>query len=945
MKKKFLAVALAFFCFFAFQATAQTSLLKVKVTDENNLNLPGAVVRVINTQITTVTDLTGTAYLYKIPVGTQEIEVAYIGYATLKRKIELTATTIEITISLQSGVSLLKGVVVLGDRLKGQAKALNQQKNAGNIVNVISADQIGRFPDANIGDAIKRIAGVTMQNDQGEARDIIIRGMAPQLNSVTLNGDRIPSAEGDNRKVQMDLIPSDMVQTVEVSKTLTPDMDADAIGGSVNLVTRSAPNKLRLSGTASYGNNPIRDGIIGNISLVAGGRMLKNVLGLVASVTLNSNQFGSDNVEAVWLQTSSGTPYVGEHDVRRYDVRRMRRSFNLNGDIKLSKNNTINFSTIYNWRDDWENRYRLRVTGITPQTDGTFRGEIRRQTKGGIGGNRVQNTRLEEQIVKKNSINGTHVILRTITIDWSTSFAQASEFRPNERYLEYNATNQILNMDITNPERPNVTPVNRVNANSFGFRRLTEQVGETIEKDWNSKLNIKIPIELFKDKKTVLKFGGRYSSKEKNRLNDFYRYALNAQSTPIYNASGVRMAGIPVSNQTIGNYQVGNQYVLDSFPNAKFLGSINLNQLGQFNVTRRFEEFLALNYNAKEFISAGYISINQEITKKLSVIFGARVEKTSINYTGNIVVDETTLRGDASVSNNYTNFLPSLNVKYDYDNNTVFRAAITTAIARPGYYELVPFRNINTADKTIFVGNATLKATTSTNIDLMAEKYFKTIGIISGGVFYKQLKNFIYTYTTNTYTSNNYDSEFKPTTAADNPILPGENWVYGQSRNGESVDVYGFEISYQRQLDFLPGFWKGFGIYTNYTYTKSAADGIFNSDGVKRSGLALPGTAPHIFNASLSFENKKFIARLSGNFTAAYLDEVGSTGFEDRFYDKQFFLDFNTSYAITPKTRAFLEVNNITNQPLRYYSGAKERTSQIEFYRSRWNAGIKFDIY
>ena len=509
MKKKFLAVALAFFCFYAIQASAQTSLLKVKVTDENNLNLPGAVVRVLNTQITTVTDLTGTAYLYKIPVGTQEIEVAYIGYATLKRKIELTATTIEITISLQSGVSLLKGIVVLGDRLKGQAKALNQQKNSGNIVNVISADQIGRFPDANIGDAIKRIAGVTMQNDQGEARDIIIRGMAPQLNSVTLNGDRIPSAEGDNRKVQMDLIPSDMVQTVEVSKTLTPDMDADAIGGSVNLVTRSAPNKLRLSGTASYGNNPIRDGIIGNISLVAGGRMLKNVLGLVASVTLNSNQFGSDNVEAVWLQTANGTPYVGEHDVRRYDVRRMRRSFNLNGDIKINKKNTINFSTIYNWRDDWENRYRLRATGITPQADGTFRGEIRRQTKGGIGGNRIQNARLEEQIVKKNSINGTHIILRTITIDWSTSFAQASENRPNERYLEYNATNQLLTMDIADPSRPHVFPTTRVNANSFGFRRFTEQVGETVEKDWNSKINIKIPLQIFKDKKTLVKVGAR----------------------------------------------------------------------------------------------------------------------------------------------------------------------------------------------------------------------------------------------------------------------------------------------------------------------------------------------------------------------------------------------------------------------------------------------------
>src|SRR5690606_41478096 len=114
------------------------------------------------------------------------------------------------------------------------------------IANVISADQIGRFPDANVGDALKRVAGITMQNDQGEARNIIIRGMAPYLNSVTLNGDRIPSAEGDNRNVQMDLIPSDMISTIQVNKTLTPDMDADAIGGSVNLILRAVPNGERI---------------------------------------------------------------------------------------------------------------------------------------------------------------------------------------------------------------------------------------------------------------------------------------------------------------------------------------------------------------------------------------------------------------------------------------------------------------------------------------------------------------------------------------------------------------------------------------------------------------------------------------------------------------------------------------------------------------------------
>ena len=149
--------------------------------------------------------------------------------------------------------------MVVGDILKGQAKALNQQKHNKNIGNVISSDQVGRFPDANVGDALKRVPGVTMQNDQGEARNIIIRGLAPSLNSVTLNGDRIPSAEGDNRNVQMDLIPSDMISTIEVSKTLTPDMDADAIGGSVNLITRPTPNGERISATIAGGYLPIRD--------------------------------------------------------------------------------------------------------------------------------------------------------------------------------------------------------------------------------------------------------------------------------------------------------------------------------------------------------------------------------------------------------------------------------------------------------------------------------------------------------------------------------------------------------------------------------------------------------------------------------------------------------------------------------------------------------------
>src|SRR5690606_7697816 len=173
----------------------------------------------------------------------------------------------------------------------------------------------------------------------------------------------------------------------------------------------------------------------------------------------------------------------------------------------------------------------------------------------------------------------------------------------------------------------------------------------------------------------------------------------------------------------------------------------------------------------------------------------------------------------------------------------------------------------------------------------------------------------------------------------------GANWKLTQTRNGESVDVYGFEVAAQRQLDFLPSkFLRGFGVYANYTYTKSAAKGISNEDGDFREDITLPGTSPHMLNGSLSWENKKFLARLSLNYTAAYLDELGESDFSDAYYDKQLFLDANASYKVTPALRIFAEANNLTNQPLRYYQGVATRTMQTEYYRPRYTLGIKFDL-
>ncbi|PIX13611.1 MAG: TonB-dependent receptor, partial [Flavobacteriaceae bacterium CG_4_8_14_3_um_filter_31_8] len=327
------------------------------IENESNFSLPGATIKLAGTNNYTTSDSNGDFEFLNVKEGTYQIEIYYIGYQKFSQEVNVeTGKNIKVSLKLISGTEQLGEIVIMGDRLKGQAKAINTQKTNQNITNVISSDQVGRFPDANIGDALKRVPGITMQNDQGEARNIIIRGLAPSLNSVTLNGSRIPSAEGDNRNVQMDLIPADMISTIEVNKTLTSDMDADAIGGSVNLVTRATPNKQRISGTLAGGYSPIREHGNYTAGFVYGDRFLNNKLGVVFSSSYNNNIFGSDNVEAAWVKGRKDQVYIEEYDIRKYDVQRIRNSFSLATDYKFNDSNSINFNAIYNFRDDLENR-------------------------------------------------------------------------------------------------------------------------------------------------------------------------------------------------------------------------------------------------------------------------------------------------------------------------------------------------------------------------------------------------------------------------------------------------------------------------------------------------------------------------------------------------------------------------------------------------------------
>ena len=926
---------------------SQTGNIQGTINDENGISVPGATILIEDLKKGVVSDFDGKFTMVNIPEGNHTLLIEYLGYADFEQEVTInTSQTTAVNITLLSQNTELDEVEVTGYTLGGQARALNIQKNKQNITNIVSTDQIGKFPDANVGDAVKRIPGITMQVDQGEARNIIIRGLSPQLNSVTLNGSRIPSAEGDNRNVQMDLIPSDMIQTIEVNKAVTPDMDADALGGSVNLITRTSPQGFRFSGTLGSGLNFITDKRIINGSFLLGDRTENDKFGWMISASVNDNDFGSDNVEAEWedefeynafddednLEEVAVNPYAKVNEIREYLVQRVRRSFSANLDYKFNENNSIYLKTIYNWRDDRENRFRLEQEILDGEdiepgdftVDGSgnltsFPVEAKRQTKGGISGGRNDNARLEDQRMQNYSLGGEHLV-NNLQIDWMTSYAQASEERLSERYLEYeNEYRVAYNNDS---EYPLYVPANAEDSDfrNFEFGELTEENQYTEEKDFNAFLNFELPLNLFEQDNGFLKFGLRGRFKNKNRENGFKEYSPEGAEFEF-------LGGIPTRDYSDSDFNAGSRYMVGSFATAEFLGALDLNNTSLFEGEDLPEEYLTANFDVDENVYAGYIMTNQNITEKLSILVGVRLENTKINSTGNEIIfnEDGDFEGSNEVKgeNSYTNVLPGIHLKYDISKNTILRFAWTNTIARPNYVDLVPFREINNEDEEIVLGNSELDPATSMNFDLMAEHYFKSVGIISGGMFYKDIKDFTYVF--------QYEDE-------------NEYEVY-QPFNGDDASVLGFEVALQRQLDFLPGFAKNFSIYLNYTHLSSDANGIRNEDGEERDDLDLPNTAPNMFNASFGYADKRMNLRISGNYSDAYIDEIGGRAFEDRYYDEQFFLDFNASVVINKNWSLYASLNNITNQPLRYYQGESNRTMQMEYYDKRLTFGLKYDLF
>jgi len=903
------------------EAAQVTGSFTGRVLDEDHLPLPGANILVPALNTGAATDKNGEFRLSPLPTGRYAVLVRYIGFQTVTDTVEITpgaSTTLNVV--MMSGVVELDEVLVVGERLRGQARALNQQKENFNITNVVSADQIGRFPDQNIGDALKRIPGITVNYNQGEARYANIRGAGPGLSAVSIDGDRAPSADPETQAVQLDLIPAEMIQSIKVSKTVTPDMDGDAIGGSVNLITRQAPYLRRLSLAVGSGYNPLSGSPRIQGSFVLGNRFVDEKLGVVLSGSWDDNHLGSHNSEGIWRIHDHGAVLPQQWDVRLYTIRRLRRSFSAAADYRVSNEHRYFINFLYNHRDDWENRVRLRYlpgemdeNGLAEKTD------IRRQTKGGPGWGRNNNARLEDQRTVKIQLKGKHNFGDWLQAEWSVSLANASEDRPNERHISWEAKNVPVTVNLSDPRTPYF--YEQTSYKDFKPEEISEEFQTSRERNLYYKIDLDLPLIKKGPCKSTFFTGGKIKVKSKSRDMLFNRIRLTRAGKKFFDD----MADFPLTGFNDRHFLAGD-YTPGSFTSYDYLGSLDFSDTTLFNIDDDKDKYIAANYNADEDVSAAYLLLEQNLGKHVEIKIGMRAEKTSIAYRGFVWNEKENTALPKRGADSYVNLLPGLHLKYEPNNKVTIRAAWTNTVSRPNYYDLVPYRGVDRGGEVLRRGNPLLQPTVSRNFDFMIERYFKTIGIVSMGAFHKILHRFIYMQKKYGY----FD-----------PLTEEIYDEYYQPRNGGDAVLSGLEFAFQRQLDFLPGLLSNLGLYANYTFTTSRA----NSPNLPK-GTPLPGAAPHILNLNVSYETQKIAAGLSFSATSPYIDpdEVDLTPGLERYYDKVRYLDFNLSWKFRPDIRAYLEAQNLLNQPLRYYAGSPERTAQQEFYSYRLQFGIKYSI-
>jgi TonB-dependent receptor len=896
-----------------------------RVTDADSKEyLPGANVMLKGTGFGASSDRNGIFRIANVPAGDYEMVVRYIGYEEQTVSLTVPASgSLTKDVALKSGVVQLSGVVINGLRV-GQNKALNIQKTSDNILNVVSSEQMLRLPDLNTAEILQRIPGISIVRDQGEGRYVQIRGTDARLTSVSVNGEKIIAPDAGQRYVGMDVISASQAASIEVSKTVTPDMDGDAVGGAVNIKTKSAfdSEKPFVNVTAGSGTSAILGKTLWQGGFTFGTKFGPDgVWGIAITGNYDNWQRENWDLETTWdVKTIGGVtiPQVlTDMDLRNYHVSRERFNFAGNLDYQPGGNNSYFIRGMFNNRDDYEYRRSLYVR----PSKGTF------TTQTDITKAKLYTTlkdRLERQNIFALSAGAIHK-MGNLNLDYTVAYNEGGTQKHAETDPQFvMITTPNMTLDLSNPSRPQYSitstgaTFDQYNPDNYKMDQIKLNNDDATDRDYMGGVNFKYDFKLA-DHPSALKFGAKVHIREKVKTQDRWVYNWKGSS----NLLMTQFTGEDASIYD-GMYKIGR--VIDGDKNRSFFQAQKDVATGFMAKNGTWDHINSegASFTADENTMA-YYAMNTWNIDDLMIIAGVRHEFTDVSNTsykillgaGGTYLSTTKVDGNL----NYNNFLPSLQVRYKLTPMSNIRASYTNTLARPNFFDIVPYQQVDVDNLLVTQGNATLTPTTATNLDLLAEQYFQGGGLVTAGVFYKKLNDIIFTQTTKIAGG------------------PYDGYWLTQPVNGGSSTLIGFEFNFETQLRFLPGFLDGLGIGANYAYTHSTAD-----VGNRLTRSELPGQAANVANLVVSYEKFGFSGRYSIGYNGKFVEAVGIDAQRDRIYKEHMQMDFSASQDLVYGLQVYFEWINLNKEPMIYYQGDESHPLQQEWYSWWMHFGLKFKI-
>ena len=896
----------------AVSAPALAADLRGRVVDGAGVPLPGASVEVGDRAVTAGPD--GRFSLTGLPAGAADVTVTYVGFGARTQPVTLGDAAAELTLTL-SPVNEVTEVVV--SARAAERRSLQVKKVADNFVEALYANDVGKLPDQNVAEAVRRLPGVSVANDQGEGRYVIIRGVDPRYVNVTLNGQTAAAPEPDNRQVKLDDIPSAMIGSVKVIKSLTADLDASAIAGQVDIVTLSAFDRHGTFGSlrGDYGRFDLNDKHPYETDAQLGGTFGPDgQFGAVVSANYSKRPVESQNVAGASWTTANGNPIPADFDSRDYNLVRERTGFVGNFDWRPTDDVQLYLRSSYSKFTDHENRdrFRLPIAGTIVSTSATT-GSFTKAT-----GTRYVRRRDEDDNTKTASVGG-RFNLPVGHLDVDAAYSRAEKTDPLRSEYQFATGKTMAGTYDTSEVLFQVTPTaTAYDPAQYVFKSVNYDRREAVEELKQARADYSYPLAMAGEG-SELKVGAKLIDRSKTNDREYETY--DPGPTPFTLAA----LNPPTLDSTYdGRYKFGpmvNYEAAEAFVNANKAAYLKLNKAKSLSTA------LLSDYDVSEKIYAGYAMATLKLGR-VTLVPGLRVETTDGDYTAKTFNNVTSTRGpDTTGSNKYTNWFPSLNAKMDITDRLVLRAAATTAIGRPDYVSLAPAITVDATADTVVQGNPDLKPLLSANLDAGVEYYLPGQGVLSVAAFFKDIQDPIFTQTL--LNQNGTFGGVALTGAAVTTPL-----------NASKASVAGVELNAQSQLTFLPDALSGFGVGVNVALIDSTLRGVPG----RLDSLPLAQQSKTVATAQLFYEKYGFSARVAYSYRSKFLYTIGADQSSDVWWDDHGQLDARAAYAFGKRASIFVEGSNLNDEPWRTFVGQDHHLGENERYGRTFRTGVQLSF-